>query len=60
VLEHIKQAIEQVEEAQALNNVKDLTKLSGGNNSSRIRVGDSCLVIVVEAETVELRRCAER
>ena len=60
VLEHIKQAIEQVEEAQALGNVQDLAKLSGGNNYYRIRVGDYRLGIVVEAETVEFVRCLHR
>ncbi|MGH8613062.1 MAG: type II toxin-antitoxin system RelE family toxin [Gammaproteobacteria bacterium] len=60
MLERIKQAIGQVETAQALNDVKDLTKLSGGNNYYRIRVGDYRLGIVVEAETVEFVRCLNR
>lgn len=60
MLERVKEAIEQVEAAQALNNVKDLTKLSGGNNYYRIRVGDYRLGIVVEAETVEFVRCLNR
>jgi len=59
-LERVRQVIAQVDEARALTDVKDMTKLSGSNKFYRIRIGDYRIGIVVETETVEFVRCLNR
>ena len=56
----IQQAIEQVEKAQTLEDVQNLTKLSGGGSFYRIRIGDYRLGLVMERDEVEFVRCLHR
>ena len=53
-------AIQQVETAETLDGLPNLTKLSGAGGFYRVRVGDYRLGISVEGEEVEFVRCLHR
>ncbi len=56
----VKEAIENVEVAETLRELPNLTKLSGTSGFYRIRVGDYRIGIVVEEDEVEFVRCLHR
>ena len=60
ILARIQTVVESVEQAETLQNVANVTKLQGGDNFYRIRVGDFRIGIIIEAETVVFVRCLNR
>jgi len=56
----VRQAIEQVEAAQTLSELPNLTKLSGASSLYRVRVGDYRIGVAVEGDKVEFVRCLHR
>ncbi len=56
----LKAAIQQVEAAETLGEVSNLTRLSGTGGLYRIRVGDYRLGISVESDEIEFIRCLHR
>ncbi|MCA1687237.1 MAG: type II toxin-antitoxin system RelE/ParE family toxin [Actinobacteria bacterium] len=56
----VREAIEQVEAAETLREVSNLTRLSGSSGFYRIRVGDYRIGIAVEEDEVEFVRCLHR
>lgn len=56
----VKQAIEQVEQAQALHQVEDVNKLPGAEGYYRIRIGDYRVGLVAKADTVVFVRFLHR
>jgi len=61
LLRRVKEAIQQVEAAETLRELPNLTKLSGASGFYRIRIGDYRIGIAVENdEVVEFVRCLHR
>lgn len=60
VLDRIRRAIERVERAATMQEIRDLKKISETNNFYRIRVGDYRLGAVMEGGQVEFVRCLPR
>lgn len=60
VLDRIRRAIERVERAATVQEIRDLKKISETNNFYRIRVGDYRLGAVMEGGQVEFVRCLPR
>jgi mRNA interferase RelE/StbE len=60
ILKRVREAIEQVEAADTLQEIHDLKKMKGGDNFFRIRIGEYRIGIAVEGETVEFIRCLPR
>ena len=60
ILARIRTAIEEVENAASLSELAQLTRLQGGGNFYRIRVGDYRLGLIVENDTVIFVRCLHR
>ncbi|MDQ3813235.1 MAG: type II toxin-antitoxin system RelE/ParE family toxin [Armatimonadota bacterium] len=60
LLARIQAVIETVEQAEALQDIANLSKLQGGDNFYRIRVGDYRVGIVIESDTVIFVRCLNR
>ena len=56
----IREAIEQVEAAETLQDVPNLRQITGFKGFYRIRIGDYRLGIAVEGEEVEFVRCLHR
>ncbi len=56
----IREAIEQVEAAETLQDVPNLRQITGFKGFYRIRIGDYRLGIAVEREEVEFVRCLHR
>ncbi len=56
----VKQAIEQVEEAQTLQEMGNVRKLRGGEGYYRIRIGDYRLGLVLEGDVVIFVRLLHR
>lgn len=60
MLRRVKEAIEQIEAAETLRELPNVTKLSGAGASYRLRVGGYRLGIAVEGEQAEFVRCLHR
>ena len=60
VLQHVRDAIEEVEGAPDLQAVGKVKKMSGSGSYYRIRVGDYRIGVAVEADEVEFVRCLHR
>lgn len=60
MLRRVREAIEQVEVAETLGELPNLTILSGASGFYRIRVGDHRIGIAVEGDEVEFVRCLHR
>ncbi len=59
-LARIQAVVESVEQAESLSSIANVTKLQGGANFYRIRVGDYRIGILTELETVVFVRCLNR
>lgn len=59
-LRRIREAIEQVERAEVLQDITNLKKLKGGSNYFRIRAGEYRVGVVVEEGVVTFVRCLNR
>ena len=60
LLNHIKEAIIQVEKAQTSQEITNLKKLKGGSNYYRIRIGEYRIGLIIESDTVTFVRCLNR
>ena len=60
VLERVREAILEVEQAATLQEISNLKKMSGTADCFRIRIGDFRLGLIVEEEKVEFVRCLHR
>lgn len=60
VLESVGQAIQEVEAASSLQEIKGLKKLSGSGDYFRIRIGDFRIGIVMTEDEVQFVRCLHR
>lgn len=60
LLDRIRKAIEEVESASALSELRQLKKLAGGSNAYRIRVGDHRIGVTASSDTVDFVRCLPR
>lgn len=60
VLDRIREVIEQVEAADSPDEIHDLKKLSGADNTYRIRLGEYRIGVFIEGDTVEFVRCLPR
>lgn len=60
MLRRVREAIVRVEAAETLDELPNLTKLSGASGFYRIRVGDHRIGIAVEDDEVEFVRCLHR
>ena len=60
ILARIRQKIEEVEEAEDLQEVASVKKLSGGGDYYRIRVGDYRIGLAVQTDTIVFVRCLHR
>ena len=58
--ERVKEMLEQVERAQALQEMENVKKLRGGERYYRIRIGDYRLGLVLEGDTVIFVRFLHR
>ena len=56
----MRQVIEQIEAADALSGVPNVTKIGGSENPYRIRVGDYRIGVSVIEEEAEFVRCPHR
>ena len=60
ILTQVRDAIENVESAARVMDVRNLEKMSGSSGYYRIRIGDYRLGIAVDGEAVEFVRCLHR
>lgn len=60
MLQRVKKKVEEIEEADLLEEVSDVTKISGASGFFRVRIGTYRLGIAVEGDTVEFVRCLHR
>ena len=60
ILTQVREAIENVESAARVMDVRNLEKMSGSSGYYRIRIGDYRLGIAVDGEAVEFVRCLHR
>ena len=60
ILSRIKDAVEQVEKAQSLQEITSLKKLRGGKTYYRIRVGEYRIGLRIEGDEVSFVRCLDR
>ncbi len=60
VLKRIKDAIENVEKTETLQNISDLKKLRGGDHYYRIRVGEHRIGLSISEGTSVFVRCLHR
>ena len=60
ILSRVKEAIEQVEKAQSLQEITSIKKLKGGRNYYRIRVGEYRMGIIIEGDEISFVRCLDR
>ena len=56
----VKQTLEQVEQAQALHQIRHVKELRGGEGYYRIRIGDYRIGLAVKADTVVFVRFLHR
>ena len=59
-LNRIREAVEQLEKAQSLQNITNIKKLRGGGNYYRLRVGEHRIGLIVEGDNVICVRCLDR
>jgi mRNA interferase RelE/StbE len=59
-LNRIDEAIAEVDAAENLSEVQNLTKMEGATNAYRIRVGGFRIGFYLEADVVEFVRCLDR
>lgn len=60
VLNEIRQVVNEVETATHFSGIKNLRKLKGYRNAFRIRLGDYCIGVYIENDTVEFARFVHR
>jgi mRNA interferase RelE/StbE len=60
VLNRIREAVEELEKAQSLQNITNIKKLRGGGNYYRLRVGEHRIGLIVEGDNVTFVRCLDR
>lgn len=60
VKKDVADAIENVERATKLSEIKTLKKLTGYKNAYRIKIGDYRIGVFIEADTVEFARVVHR
>lgn len=60
VLERVKQVVEQVEEANNFQEMRNVKKLTGTDSFFRIRIGEHRIGIYLDADEVEFVRCLHR
>jgi mRNA interferase RelE/StbE len=60
ILQRARQAIENVDAAASLDEIRQLKKLAGTTNFYRIRIGAYRIGIVIDGEMVDLVRCLPR
>ncbi len=60
LLRRVKELIERVEQAQALDEIGNLKKLKGGGQYFRVRIGDYRIGLMAENETVTFVRFLNR
>ena len=60
ILERIRATIEEIETAESLAAIPQLTRLQGGGNFYRIRVGDYRLGVLIENDSIIFVRCLHR
>ena len=60
ILERVAEIVEEVEDADSLQEISNLKKMSGADHYYRIRIGDYRIGIAVEGDTVEFVRCLSR
>ena len=59
-MRRVKEAIEAVEQADALANLPNIKKLRGTKSYFRLRIGDYRIGLALESETVVFVRCLNR
>ena len=59
-LSRIRESVEQIEQANLLSDIPNLTKLQGGGNFYRVRVGDFRLGLIIENNIIVFVRCLHR
>ena len=57
---HVRETIEQIERAAGLQDIHGLTKLKGGRNYYRVRVGEYRISMILEADAFVFVRCLDR
>ena len=60
IRERVRETIERVEGAQTLQEIGSVKKLRGGERYHRIRIGDYCLGLILEGDTVIFVRFLHR
>jgi mRNA interferase RelE/StbE len=60
ILDRVREVIVKVEEAAGPGTIADLKKLSGAENSYRIRIGEYRIGVTIEGDTVEFVRFLSR
>ena len=60
LLNRIKDAVEEVEEAPSLQSISNIKKLRGGHRYYRLRVAEHRIGLIVEGDTVTFVRCLDR
>jgi len=60
ILKHVRESIEQIERAASPNEIHGLTKLKGGRNYYRLRVGEYRIGLILEGDTFVFVRCLDR
>jgi len=60
LMARLRQAIEQVENAQSLSSLPQVKQLKGGRNHYRIRIGEYRVALTVEGETATFVRFLHR
>jgi mRNA interferase RelE/StbE len=59
-LNRIREAVEELEKAQSLQNITNIKKLRGGANYYRLRVGEHRIGLIVEGDKAICVRCLDR
>jgi mRNA interferase RelE/StbE len=60
ILNHVRETIEQIERAATLQEIHGLTKLKGGRNYYRVKVGEHRIGLILDAGTLVFVRCLDR
>jgi mRNA interferase RelE/StbE len=60
ILKHVRETIEQIERAASLQEIHSLTKLKGGRNYYRVKVGEYRIGMILNADAFVFVRCLDR
>ena len=60
ILNHVRETVEQIERAANLQEIHGLTKLKGGRNYYRVKVGEHRIGLILDAGTLVFVRCLDR